>query len=186
MGRLFLLTDGGADLHYMAEHWGRPLANLITVDQPTLLVDPSREEVEGALATSQVVAFFGHGTSRTLGVPVVMDLQNIHRATGVVVAVACRSANELGPAAVGAGAGAYVGFTDDVPVINAPEIDLLVRNGFAGLVTGEESPADFGRRFLTICESLQADYYRVSRSEDLHVVAMVVEILKLSLRVLER
>jgi hypothetical protein len=184
MGRLFILTGGDAQPTYMSERWGKPLSEIAAADPSTLLFDASRAEVEGALEGMRIVAFFGHGSPSTLGRPEVIDLQNIHLANGVVIAVACRSSQLLGPASVANGAKAYVGFDDDIPVFTLPTIDKLIRDGFAKLVAGTESPAEFKASFKAACQQVQDTHYWVKRGERAYVIAMDAQILKKSLEVL--
>lgn len=186
MGRLFILTRGDLGTDYVAEEWGRPLAAVAAAEVPVLLENPSRQRLEQELAGMRIVAFFGHGTAGSLGAPAVIDEENIHRATGVVVALACRSAQVLGPAAVRANADAYVGFADDIPSVSIPPINDLVRRGFARLLAGEETPAEFERTFIERAQRVQDYYYDIGRRGHAYVVAMDASILKMALRVLER
>lgn len=184
MGRLFVLTGGDPQITYMSERWGRPLSEIAASDPPTVLFDAPRPEVEQALQGMRIVAFFGHGTESTLGRPEVIDTQNIHLATGIVIAVACRSSQQLGPASVANGAAAYVGFDDDISVYSAPTIDKLIRDGFARLIAGTETPAEFKRSFIAACQQVQDEYIHSKRSERAHLIGTNAQNLKKSLEVL--
>ncbi len=137
-----------------------------------------------ARGDSQIVAFFGHGNRDTLGQPALIDRANINRATGIVVAVACWSALELGPTAKAMGVESYVGFTDEIHVVESEVIDRLVCEGFEGLLSGEESPQAFEEKFKAACEAVQLKYLRISRDDDAHAIGAAAQIFKMALKVL--
>ena len=57
--------------------------------------------VQAALATADVILYFGHGREDSLGHPVLVDMTTIAGASGrTVIAIACRSGKTLGPHAV--------------------------------------------------------------------------------------
>jgi hypothetical protein len=75
----------------------------------------TRAAVEADMSASRVTLFFGHGfKSRLQGYTSdVLDLSNISKSWDrIVVAIACWSAVTLGPAAISAGADAYLGFDE--------------------------------------------------------------------------
>jgi hypothetical protein len=91
-----------------------------------------------------LICYFGHGNEDSLltkGLPTV-DKASISLTPGVaVVSVACKTGTNLGPAAITAGANAWLGFTIKVPVI-APHrtIDTIgdaVFDGLKGLGNGD-------------------------------------------------
>ena len=169
----------------MAQRWGEPLYRATQSNGGSQLLDsPTREEVEEQLAGADTVLFFGHGSDTTLGNPAVIDMTNIHLATGIVVAVACWSANGLGPEAKNSGAHAFVGFCDEIHIVESDVIDRLVCDGFKALSTRAESPAEFEQRFKVACGKIQEEFLGVKRDTDAHVIGAAAQILKLALRVL--
>lgn len=100
----------------------------------------TRAAVDHALAGGvRALLWFGHGERDCLtrdGRPIV-DAANVDGVEGVVVAIACFSGRILGPAAVAAGAAAFLGFDDPLGVPLAdpdPTCDAIVE-GLDGLVT---------------------------------------------------
>lgn len=106
--------------------WAQPLLQALissgiheVVDLPKRFA--TRNQVESAVVfeSADFVAFFGHGLDACLleqdgtshSASCAIDLSNIWVLNGaVVLAIACNSARTLGPAAIGVGAVAYVGF----------------------------------------------------------------------------
>jgi hypothetical protein len=188
MGRLLILTRRDEVDAHMAERWATPLFAEQSSNggkELRILDGPSRQEVEAQLAGVRTVAYFGHGVRNALGAPPLLDLANIGQANGVIVAVACRSAAGLGPAALAAGAQGYVGFRDELPVIDSPVIDSLICDGFSRLLGEEESVRGFERRFLAACEKIQAEYFSYRRDDNAFLIAQTAQILKLTLWALE-
>jgi hypothetical protein len=185
MSRLFLISRQGPEENYMARQWGEPLYEPTRQNGAGRLLDsPTRQEVEGELADADMVLFFGHGSDAALGSPAVIDSANVHLATGIVVAVACWSANELGPKAMRSGAAAFVGFSDEIHIIDSDIIDRLIRDGFDGLANGTESPAEFERQFIGACSEVQRKFLGAKRNTDAHLIGAAAQVLKMALRVL--
>ncbi len=78
--------------------------------------DPDKSGVEAALAVQPHLLYFGHGGRDVLGDPVLVDFRNIGLLSGrIVLAMACNSADTLGPEAVNNQAvAAYLGFTLEI------------------------------------------------------------------------
>lgn len=169
----------------MAQRWGEPLFSATQSNGGGQLLDsPTREEVEERLAGASMVLFFGHGTDTALGNPVVIDMANIYLATGIVVAVACWSANRLGLEATNSGAHAFVGFCDEIHIVESDVIDRLICEGFEALATGAESPMEFEQAFKAACGKVQEQFLGIKRDTDAHVIGAAAQTLKLALRVL--
>lgn len=98
----------------------------------------TRAAVDGALRPNQLVVYWGHGERDCLGNPPLLDVENIGRCNGaIVVATACYSATELGPAAVGSGVQAYLGYTTKLPVMKDPHrLGYLAADALYRLVEG--------------------------------------------------
>jgi hypothetical protein len=184
MSRLFILTMSDEIERHMSEYWGRPLLDGGAHDLH-VVENPSREDVEARLPGNTALIYFGHGFPDALGQPALVDLVNIGRMGGTVVAVACRSARVLGEAARAAGVETYVGFSDDIPVITAPVIDALMRDGFVRLVHGEESAPAFEQRFIAACEEIQSQHFSFHRNDRAFVIGQSAQVLKMGLRVLQ-
>jgi hypothetical protein len=185
MSRLFLISRRDPEESYMARQWGGALYRETRgIGAGRLLDCPTRQEVEAQLTGAEMVLFFGHGSDTALGSPAIIDKTNIHLATGIVVAVACWSANQLGPEARSTGAEAFVGFCDEIHIVDSDVIDRLIRDGFDALSTGTESPAEFEQRFRAACGEVQRKYLGVKRDTDAHVIGAAAQTLKLALRVL--
>lgn len=185
MPRLFLISRQDPEENYMARQWGEPLYRATRRNGSDCLLDgPTRREVEEQLASADTVLFFGHGSDMALGNPAVIDMTNIHLATGIVVAVACWSASRLGPEAKSSGVDAFVGFCDEIHIVESDVIDRLICDGFDALSTGAESPAEFERRFVAACGNVQRKFLGVKRDADAHVIGAAAQTLKLALRVL--
>lgn len=187
MARLFVLTSHDQVTAYMADRWAVPTyqQGVSSRGDSSLLSNPTRADVESALAGKRVVAFFGHGAAESLGSPALIDRANIHLATGVVVAVACRSGQVLGPVATSSGSETYVGFVDDIPVIDSPVIDSLISDSFARLASGSEAPNQFEASFKSACEYIQDEYFSVRRDDEAFLIGQSAQVLKMALRVLE-
>ncbi len=72
-----------------------------------------RRNCDAILASSNAVFFFGHGADDSLlnGKTPIIDIANIGRTkAAIIVAWACNSAAQLGPASLRSGTGAYMGF----------------------------------------------------------------------------
>jgi hypothetical protein len=101
-------------------NWGANLRADITSAGHTLAVDlyataTARPAVDAALGGKRCVFFFGHGNpTELLGASsALVDTANVGIArTSILVAIACSSANVLGPDAVSQGVEAYLGFSD--------------------------------------------------------------------------
>jgi hypothetical protein len=185
MSRLFLISREDPEENYMARQWGEPLYERTQTNGTGRLLDcPTRQEVEQYLAAAEAVLFFGHGSDAALGSPAVMDTGNIHLATGIIVAVACWSANGLGPEAVRSGADGFVGFSDEIHIIESDVIDRLIRDGFDGLANGTESPVEFERQFIAACSEVQKRFLGSKRNTEAHLVGAAAQVLKMALRVL--
>jgi hypothetical protein len=185
MPRLFLISRQDPEENYMARQWGEPLYEATRGNGSDRLLDgPTRGEVEEQLAGADTILFFGHGSDTALGNPAVIDVTNVHLATGILIAVACWSANRLGPEAKNSGADAFVGFSDEIHIVESDVIDRLIRDGFDALSTGAESPAEFERRFITACSDVQKKFLGVKRNTDAHVIGAAAQAMKLALRVL--
>jgi hypothetical protein len=187
MTRLFITTRTDNVDGYMSQRWAQPLldsANEHTGIDLEILNDPAREEIDRHLPSAEGLIYFGHGTPQAIGEPALVDNSNITQASGTIIAVACRTASVLGLAAVDAGIDTYVGFSDDIPVIDSAEIDNLIHAGFAPLVLESESPRQFEASFTDACEKVQSKYYGRSRDKNAFAIAQTAQVLKLSVRVL--
>lgn len=185
MARLFLISRQDPEESYMARQWGEPLYEAAHRNGGGHLLDsPTREEVEEHLTGADMVLFFGHGSDTALGNPAVIDMSNVHLTTGILVAVACWSANRLGPEAMSSGAAAFVGFCDEIHIVESNVIDRLIRDSFDALSTGTETPAEFERRFKAACDEVQEKYLGLRRDTNAHVIGAAAQVLKLALRVL--
>jgi hypothetical protein len=185
MAQLFLISRQDPEQTYMARQWGEPLYEATQGNGSSrLLDDPTRQEVEEQLAGADTILFFGHGSDSALGHPPVIDGTNIHLASGVIVAIACWSANRLGPEARRAGAESFVGFSDEIHIIESPVIDRLLGDGLQALSTGAESPAEFEHRFKAACGEIQKEYLGARRNTEAHLVGAAAQTMKMALRVL--
>jgi hypothetical protein len=98
--------------------WGATL-NSFSGSRATIGADlPSaaatRAAVDSSLPQHNGLFFFGHGTpTKLLGASSdLLDVNNVSLASGgAIVAIACSSADTLGPAAIKSGVEAYIGFT---------------------------------------------------------------------------
>jgi hypothetical protein len=101
-------------------NWGANLRPDVASALHTLAADlyaaaTTRSAVDAAFPGTRCVLFFGHGNyAELLGAGnILVDTANIGRISGnIFVAIACSSANVLGPDAVSQGVEAYLGFTD--------------------------------------------------------------------------
>jgi hypothetical protein len=115
------------ELH-MLEKWGLPVIAAIearTGVTPTRGDASDRRDLEDVLPASGDVYYFGHGTEDGLGMPTLIDRDNVGRIHDMLVAVACDAAERLGPAAIAAGTRAFVGFAGRIPIIVDPAYDAL-------------------------------------------------------------
>ncbi len=91
-----------------------PPADVLVTELRGVAASPGA--VQAALAEpGDVVLYFGHGTETALGLwPTLIDTLTMSNAHGqVMIAIACRSADTLGPRAVAAGNfSEYLGFSD--------------------------------------------------------------------------
>jgi hypothetical protein len=189
MTRPFITTDTDSTDGFMSERWAQPVlenANPESGSDLEHLHNPTRADVEPRLEQTHGVIYFGHGTVDTIGEPALVDLANVSRASGTILAVACRSAASLGEAAIAADADTYVGFVDDLPVIDAAEIDSLMHERLTALVLGDESCAHFEERFRAECQRIQDKHYGRGRDPASFTIAQTAQILKHTLRVLNR
>ena len=140
--------DGTAN---QASDWGDRLACDFRAYGHSLVSDvddttpPDTANILAVLSSmATLVCYFGHGDEDSLltgGSPTV-DISSIRVATGIaIVSVACKTGNNLGPAAITAGADAWLGFTVKVPVI-APHrsIDTIgdaIVEGIKGIAGGD-------------------------------------------------
>jgi hypothetical protein len=185
--RLFITTRTDNVDGYMYQRWAQPLLESANEHAGISLMplhDPGRIEIDRHLPTTQGLIYFGHGTPEAMGGPPLIDALNIGQASGTIVAVACRTAAVLGRAAVAGGVDSYIGFIDDVPVIDSVAIDALIHDGFAPLVLETEPVAQFEPRFTDACEKVQSKFYGRSRDQNAFLIGQSAQVLKLSLRVL--
>jgi hypothetical protein len=104
---------------------------------------------------------------------------------GMVVAIACHSAEELGPAAVVAGTRAYVGFMRRLPIVQAPVYDALIVDNLTPLATGEASTGEFETRFQAACGVVEEKYLsRAVRNPNTHLIGSQAALMGERLRVL--
>lgn len=186
MTRLSIEPAAGDVERYMAEHWAQRLVGRVgraVSETIRALRSPERDDVTVALPDSIGVFYFGHGTADALGAPPLIDAANIAETRGIVVAVACRSAQALGPHAIDAGLQTYVGFMDDVPVMHSQTIDELMADTMVRLLSGAESAGDWEGRFKHACQLIQDTHYGAP-DDEAFATANVAQVLKLSLCVL--
>src|SRR5271157_5302231 len=96
--------------------WAATLKSHSSTHQITDLAAASatRSGVDNGLSPHDLTIFFGHGTpSRLRGSSVdLVDAANVGSASGkALIAIACSSADVLGPTAIKLGVKAYLGFT---------------------------------------------------------------------------
>ena len=99
--------------------WGATLNSFSGSSATTVGIDlrsaaANRAAVDSSLPQHDGLFFFGHGTpTKLLGANSdLLDINNAGLASGkAIVAIACSSADALGPAAINVGVGAYIGFT---------------------------------------------------------------------------
>ncbi len=98
-------------------------------------VQADRDAVEEALAGSRATVFLGHGTWDSLcGKTTLVDPQNVRLARGgILIAIACKSARDLGASAVDSGMEGYVGFDEDLLVPFRDPTDLFGAAALAGV-----------------------------------------------------
>ncbi|HEU5216825.1 MAG TPA: hypothetical protein VFU30_14945 [Gaiellaceae bacterium] len=174
----------GSTQKYMQWHWARPLADILAGAVKLFSHDWARLSTE--LPCPDDLFYVGHGSPTALGSPPLFDTKNIAEINGRIVAIACRSAMRLGPEAVADGRRRYVGFVDDLHVIDAEVLDDLIVRTFKPLLTNEWSEAEFEDHFKKDCERVQASYFagRRRRTRDAHIIASAAQVMKLSVRVL--
>jgi len=171
----------------MQSHWARPLADLLSVVASLVsLFTNDRARLSTELPHAGDLLYVGHGTADALGSPALFDGVNVAGIGGRIVAVACRSADRLGPNAVEAGTRGYVGFVDDLHVVNAEVLDELIIRNFEPLLTASWSEAEFEERFKAACQGVQDDHFsgRRRRAPDAHIIGSAAQVMKLSVRAL--
>jgi len=100
-------------------HWGAALKGLsgqarVPIGSDLASSGATRTAVDNALPGHVALFFFGHGTPAKLlgGSSDLVDANNVGLAAGhAIVAIACSSADTLGPIAINNGVEAYLGFT---------------------------------------------------------------------------
>jgi hypothetical protein len=120
---------------------GLPGVNVVTdLSSPTTATAAA---TQAACGTGDVILYFGHGSEDSLGDPKLVDTTTIASASGrTVVAIACLSAETLGPDAVSShNIKAYLGFSEPLFVYNASpalfgfEIARRLASYLAGVTT---------------------------------------------------
>jgi hypothetical protein len=176
----------GAVQRYMQDHWARPLAERLRLAGAVLnLFTNDRATVHAELPYTGDLLYIGHGTADALGEPVLIDSRDLAMVDGMVVAIACRSGQRLAAEAIRGGVTTYVGFIDDVHVIDSSVLDQVVVDYFAPLLTARWSATEFETRFKAVCETVQHEHFagRKRRAANAHLIASAAQVMKLTVRV---
>jgi hypothetical protein len=185
-----LLEYRGSDEveRYMGAHWALPLHSKVAEQTPDQFVEfdsDTREDIESRLPSAHNLFYFGHGFPSALGNPPLIDASNVGQVDGMVVAIACHSAETLGPVAVNAGTRSYVGFIRRLPIVRAPAYDALIVDSLIPLATGQDSTGAFRERFQAACFQAEQTYLsgRV-RNPNAHLIGSNAALMGERLRVL--
>jgi hypothetical protein len=171
----------------MSKRWARPIAERLRKHgQAVTSLSHDRSGLQSQLPYRGDLLYVGHGTADELGIPPLIDATNAGEIEGMIVAVACRSAQRLGPDAVRAGVRNYVGFIDDLHVIRSRIIDDVIVEHFRPLVIGAWSPGEFESRFRAVCQRVQDERFSGwrLRQRNAYLTANAAQIMKLAIRVL--
>lgn len=142
---------------YMRDKWGHPVIAEIqtrTGQAPAQGDASDRQHLEDALPESGDIYYFGHGTEDALGIPTLIDRDNVSRIRDMLVAVACDSAERLGPAAIAAGTRAFVGFAGRIPIIVDPLYDALFTQHLPDLASDRCTTKTFRTAVRSACLEL--------------------------------
>lgn len=161
---------------YMFTYWCTPVVERThsrTGISFTADVPPGREGLEAVLPDQGSVFYFGHGTEDALGIPALIDIDNVGQIKGTLVAVACDAAEALGPTAIALGAQTFVGFAGRIPIVVDPEYDAVIVDNLSDLASDWRSPNDFRMALRAACLELSD---RVQSFPDRYVNAPLIAI----------
>jgi hypothetical protein len=116
---VFLVRPANNAVAIELSGWAATLHNVVSTAAVYISADfastaASRAAVDNTLPLNDALFFFGHGTlAKLLGATSdLVDAGNVALASGhAIVAIACSSADTLGPLAINSGVEAFIGFT---------------------------------------------------------------------------